>query len=126
MVQGGRALQFIVTSLQDGGPYMYIIALADAILLVFAAVFTIGKHRGRCVAAMLAALLPLALGVSAYYSGLAQLNSSLEFAAPERREMLMAASRELLLIPLKFGSYSSVFLVLLTGIKALLGWRKTL
>ena len=118
-------MQFIVTSLQDGGPYMYIIALADAILLVFAAVFTVGKHRGRCVAAMLAALLPLALGVAAHYSGLAQLNSSLEFAAPEHRAQLMVVSRELLLIPLKFGVFSSAFLVLLTGIKAVLGWRRT-
>ncbi len=117
-------MEFIVEAFQQGGPWMYVILLADVILLaaslgaLLVAVVASAKRTGGrfarifSVSVALGCAIPAGVGALAMVTGNALTERASQAAHPDAVSEMVALGREVAMIPMKFGAGSALLLLL--------------
>ena len=107
----------------EGGQFMYLILLLDMALLALAIFSMIVNTLKLQIKSLAAALSPLLCGYIGYKYGMIEAYSAVANADPAIKLELIEMSREVAQIPLVFGIFSTIVLVILIMSRMVFNFR---
>ena len=117
-------IESIIEAFRFGGPWMYVILLADVMLaaavlgsLCVAVGTRLGSKHGRfarifSVCTALACFVPMGTGALAMAAGYALVHKASQAAAPDMVDVMLDSGYAVAVIPMKFGGFSTLLLLL--------------
>ena len=117
-------IESILEAFRLGGPWMYVILLADVMLaavvlgsLCVAVGARLGNKDGRfarifSVCTALACFIPMGAGALAMAAGYALVHKASQAAAPGMVDVMLNSGHAVAVIPMKFGGFSTLLLLL--------------